>query len=268
MPLEHRRTRAERRQHRVGVAGAGELEVVPADLRRVVAAHVRPEDVRQQLGAEADPEHRLVLLQRRFDHAQLGPQVRALRVVADVHRPAEHDESAVAVDRRPGVRVALEIHEADAMAAAPDQRIERSERFGGDVLEDEQAGHRWRAWTGTGPSGHRTRARRSSTGGIRRGPACRPCVTPAKWRSRIRRRNGMRARLVAMTMAAVAATTLPGAAAARVVDSAPGGFTVENAVVVPVNRAQAWQGLFAVGQWWPADHTWWGDASKLAIEPR
>lgn len=78
----------------------------------------------------------------------------------------------------------------------------------------------------------------------------------------------MRARLVAMTMAAVAAATLPGPAAARILDSAPGGFTIENAVVVPVARAQAWQGLFAVGKWWPADHTWWGDASKLAIEPR
>ena len=78
----------------------------------------------------------------------------------------------------------------------------------------------------------------------------------------------MRARLVAMTVALGAATTLSGPAAARVVDSAPGGFTVENSVVVPVARAEAWRGLFRIGAWWPADHTWWGDAAKLSLDAR
>lgn len=78
----------------------------------------------------------------------------------------------------------------------------------------------------------------------------------------------MRARLAAVAMAAAwAAASAPGTAAARVVDSAPGGFTVENVVIVPVAPARAWEGIFETGDWWPADHSWWGDASKLDIEP-
>jgi len=36
-----------------------------------------------------------------------------------------------------GIRVPLEILEADPVPAAADQRVERAQRFGGDVLEDE-----------------------------------------------------------------------------------------------------------------------------------
>ena len=52
-------------------------------------------------------------------------------------------------------------------------------------------------------------------------------------------------------------------------DSSPSGFTVENVEVVPVPPAVAWKALVEdVDRWWPADHTWWGDASKLSIVPR
>lgn len=58
-------------------------------------------------------------------------------------------------------------------------------------------------------------------------------------------------------------------AAAEVKDAAPGGFTVENVEVVPTDIATSWKALVDdVGKWWPADHTWWGDASKLSISPR
>lgn len=60
-----------------------------------------------------------------------------------------------------------------------------------------------------------------------------------------------------------------GSAWAEVKDSAAGGFTVENSQVVAVDPQTAWNALVDdVGRWWPADHTWWGDAGKLAVQPR
>lgn len=59
------------------------------------------------------------------------------------------------------------------------------------------------------------------------------------------------------------------AAPAAVKDAGPSGFTLENSETVPVDPATAWTALVEnVGRWWPADHTWWGDASKLSIQPR
>lgn len=58
-------------------------------------------------------------------------------------------------------------------------------------------------------------------------------------------------------------------AQAVVKDSSPSGFTVENTAVVPVDTETAWKALVHdVGEWWPADHTWWGDAGKLRIDAR
>lgn len=58
-------------------------------------------------------------------------------------------------------------------------------------------------------------------------------------------------------------------AQAEVKDSSPSGFTLENSAVVPVDADTAWDALVNdVDHWWPADHTWWGDASKLSIVPR
>ena len=63
--------------------------------------------------------------------------------------------------------------------------------------------------------------------------------------------------------------SLCAAAGAEVRDATPGGFTVENVEVVPTDAATTWKALVEdVGKWWPADHTWWGDASKLSISPR
>jgi hypothetical protein len=51
--------------------------------------------------------------------------------------------------------------------------------------------------------------------------------------------------------------------------SSPAGFSIENSEIVPVDAATAWQALVEdVDRWWPRDHTWWGPASKLSIEPR
>jgi hypothetical protein len=62
------------------------------------------------------------------------------------------------------------------------------------------------------------------------------------------------------------AVLLPVVTVAEVKDAAPSGFTLENSEWVPVAPETAWTHLVDdVGRWWPADHTWWGDASKLAI---
>lgn len=60
-----------------------------------------------------------------------------------------------------------------------------------------------------------------------------------------------------------------GVADAEVRDQSPSGFTIENSQLVPVDAMTAWAALVDdVGRWWPQDHTWWGDASKLSIQAR
>jgi hypothetical protein len=62
------------------------------------------------------------------------------------------------------------------------------------------------------------------------------------------------------------AVLLPAVAAAEVKDATASGFTLENSQWVPVAPEAAWTHLVRdVGRWWPADHTWWGDASNLSI---
>lgn len=73
---------------------------------------------------------------------------------------------------------------------------------------------------------------------------------------------------IAAAALALAATAC-GTARAEIKDSAPNGFTIENSQVVPVDADTAWNALVNdVGRWWPKDHTWWGDAGKLSIQPR
>ena len=44
------------------------------------------------------------------------------------------------------------------------------------------------------------------------------------------------------------------------------GFIVENTFETEASKNKAWRALVDdVGKWWPSDHTWWGDASKLSI---
>lgn len=69
----------------------------------------------------------------------------------------------------------------------------------------------------------------------------------------------LRAVLLATAMAAAPAH-------AEVKDATPQGFTLENSVWVPATPQVAYAALVNdVGRWWPADHTWWGDASRLSI---
>lgn len=87
-------------------------------------------------------------------------------------------------------------------------------------------------------------------------------------RGRLSMRGGASMRL-ALLGAVCAAALLPVTACAEVKDAGPDGFTIQNAGWVPADRHTAWNTLVnEVGQWWPADHTWGGDASKLSIDAR
>lgn len=68
---------------------------------------------------------------------------------------------------------------------------------------------------------------------------------------------------------ALMASGLIGPAQAAVKDATPAGFTVENQVLIQALPAQVWQAMTAqIDRWWPKDHTWWGTASTLTIDPR
>jgi uncharacterized protein YndB with AHSA1/START domain len=58
-------------------------------------------------------------------------------------------------------------------------------------------------------------------------------------------------------------------AAADVIDTAPGGFTVKIAVDVASPPADVYRALVErVGTWWSADHTWSGNSANLSIDAR
>ena len=79
----------------------------------------------------------------------------------------------------------------------------------------------------------------------------------------------MRSTILAAGIAIASAMSVAFPAQAEVKDSAPNGFTIENSQTVPVDPRTAWNALVNdVGRWWPKDHTWWGDASKLSIQQR
>lgn len=71
-----------------------------------------------------------------------------------------------------------------------------------------------------------------------------------------------------LTTAMIAGGTWIPSVTAKVLDQAADGFTVENSEWVPADSANAWKAFLEVGEWWPADHTWWGDASKLSISDK
>lgn len=71
--------------------------------------------------------------------------------------------------------------------------------------------------------------------------------------------------LAALALAAAPASVVR----AEVLDSSPGGFTVSHVQEVPVDTGVAWRAVVDdIGDWWLDDHTWWGDASRLSIQPR
>ena len=71
------------------------------------------------------------------------------------------------------------------------------------------------------------------------------------------------ARLLLVLGSALSATTTLG----EVILIAETGFIVENKVQISSNQETTWR-VFTqrVDDWWPADHTWWGESSTLTID--
>jgi hypothetical protein len=64
-------------------------------------------------------------------------------------------------------------------------------------------------------------------------------------------------------------TVMASVAHAEVKDASTSGFTIENSVEVPTDTATAWKVLVgSVDSWWPKDHSWWGQESRLTIDAR
>ena len=45
------------------------------------------------------------------------------------------------------------------------------------------------------------------------------------------------------------------------------GFIIENKIISRTTTEKAWKALIHnVGDWWPSDHTWWGNSQNLSID--
>lgn len=57
-------------------------------------------------------------------------------------------------------------------------------------------------------------------------------------------------------------------ALADVVHKAKDGFELKIATSVPATPEQAYKKFVDIGSWWSAEHTWWGKAENLSLEPK
>ncbi len=54
---------------------------------------------------------------------------------------------------------------------------------------------------------------------------------------------------------------------AKVLDKAADGFTLEISFETKADAKTAYNQFINVGDWWNSEHTWFGDASRMYIEP-
>jgi hypothetical protein len=66
----------------------------------------------------------------------------------------------------------------------------------------------------------------------------------------------------------LALTSLVQTTNAEVTSKSDNGFNLRISGEVPVGRARAYEQFLAIGNWWNASHTYFGDASGLYLEPR
>src|SRR6266496_3538477 len=91
-------------------------DVVPTDLFFVIWVDAGAERPRDQLSAEANPQHGEISAQGFFDQFHLDSQMRQPVRVVDAHRPAQNYQTVVTIQARLGVRMPREIDIADAEA--------------------------------------------------------------------------------------------------------------------------------------------------------
>ncbi len=63
------------------------------------------------------------------------------------------------------------------------------------------------------------------------------------------------------------ACLLPTITHAEVVSQAHNGFHIKSTVTVPVSAMVAYEEFINIGSWWIEDHTWFGSAENLSIDP-
>lgn len=57
-------------------------------------------------------------------------------------------------------------------------------------------------------------------------------------------------------------------AQADVLHSSESGFEIKMSVSVPATPEQAYQQFLEIDEWWSPEHTWFGKAENLSLEPR
>ena len=55
---------------------------------------------------------------------------------------------------------------------------------------------------------------------------------------------------------------------AEVIDNDKHGFSIKIETVVKADAATSYQQFLRIGEWWDADHTWFGQSENLSIIPR
>lgn len=55
---------------------------------------------------------------------------------------------------------------------------------------------------------------------------------------------------------------------AKVLSKSPSGFQLSISTPIEKPVEDVYQQFLAVGDWWEDDHTWFGDSSKMSIDPR
>ncbi|EKE77422.1 SRPBCC family protein [Gallaecimonas xiamenensis] len=61
---------------------------------------------------------------------------------------------------------------------------------------------------------------------------------------------------------------LGASAQAQVVSSSATGFALRQEAQISASPQLAYEQFLAIGQWWDSDHSWFGDAGKMTLEPR
>jgi hypothetical protein len=101
VPLEQLHRRGERAEQRVGSAGLGDLDLVPADLRLGDAVRLSAGRLGQQLAPKADTQDGSAALKRVADELLLRIQPSVLVILIDMHRaPEDHESVGAAGGRR------------------------------------------------------------------------------------------------------------------------------------------------------------------------
>lgn len=75
-------------------------------------------------------------------------------------------------------------------------------------------------------------------------------------------------KMLVSSAAALAAALFAPRSEAALESKAGDGFLVKHVFEIAATPKRAWAALLKPGDWWPRDHTWSGDATRLSIDAR